>query len=72
MTRRTMGITQDPPPGFHPIHIVVRNGQVTLEGVVANTGDRTIAELQANGVPGAFSVTNNLISASEESKPRKR
>jgi osmotically-inducible protein OsmY len=50
----------------------VRNGQVTLEGVVANTGDRTIAELQANGVPGAFSVTNNLISASEESKPRKR
>lgn len=72
MTRRTMGITQDPPPGFHPIHIVVRNGQVTLEGVVANTGDRTIAELQANGVPGAFSVTNNLIAASEESKPRKR
>jgi len=72
MTRRTMGITQDPPPGFHPIHILVRNGQVTLEGVVDNTGDRTIAELQANGVFGAFSITNNLIAASEEGKPIKR
>ena len=72
MTRRTMGITQDPPPGFHPIHIIVKNGHVTLEGVVANTGDRTIAELQANSAPGAFSITNNLIAASEEGKPKKR
>lgn len=72
LTRGTMGITADPPPGFHPIHILVKNGQVTLEGVVANTGDRTIAEMQANGVFGAFSVTNNLIAASEEGKPKKR
>lgn len=68
---RTMGITQDPPPGFHPIHIIVKNGNVTLEGVVTNTADRTIAELQANG-SSAFSVTNNLIAASEEGKPKKR
>jgi osmotically-inducible protein OsmY len=33
---------------------------VTLEGVVANEGDKNIAGLQANGVPGVFSVTNNL------------
>lgn len=54
------GITNDPPPGWHPIHIIVKNGNVWLEGVVDSTGDRTIAELQANTVPGAFQVTNNL------------
>ena len=42
------------------IHIIVKNGNVTLEGVVANTMDRNIANLQANGVFGVFSVTNNL------------
>jgi osmotically-inducible protein OsmY len=56
-----MGITTDPPPGYHPIHIIVNNGKVTLEGVVDTIGDRTIAELQANSVPGAFEVTNNLL-----------
>jgi hypothetical protein len=54
------GITNNPPPGNHPVHIVVRNGNVTLEGVLLNAGDRTIAELQANGVSGVFSVTNNI------------
>ncbi len=43
------------------IHIIVKNGQVTLTGVVANTGDKNIANIQANGVPGVFSVTNNLV-----------
>lgn len=43
-----------------PIHIIVDNGKLTLEGVVANEGDKNIANIQANGVPGAFSVTNNL------------
>ena len=42
------------------IHIIVRNGNVTLEGVVANKGQRNVAFLEANGVSGAFSVTNNL------------
>jgi hyperosmotically inducible protein len=42
------------------IHIIVRNGNVTLEGVVANEGDRNIANVQANSVPGVFSVKNNL------------
>ena len=43
-----------------PIHIVVNNGNVTLEGVVANEGDKNIAGIQANSVPGVFSVKNNL------------
>jgi hyperosmotically inducible periplasmic protein len=42
------------------IHIVVKNGHVTLEGVVANAGDKNVAGIQANGVSGVFSVTNNL------------
>ncbi len=44
-----------------PIHIIVKNGNVTLEGVVANQMDRNIANIRANGVPGVFSVTNNLV-----------
>jgi hyperosmotically inducible periplasmic protein len=43
-----------------PIHIIVENGKVTLEGVVANEMQKTIAGAQANGVAGVFSVTNNL------------
>ena len=43
-----------------PIHIIVKNGNVTLEGVVANEADRNIANIQANGVSGVFSVKNNL------------
>ena len=43
-----------------PIHIIVKNGNVTLEGVVANQGDKNIADIQARSVPGVFSVTNNL------------
>ena len=43
-----------------PIHIIVKNGNVTLEGVVANEGDKNIANIQANGVSGVFSVKNNL------------
>ncbi len=43
-----------------PIHIIVKNGNITLEGVVANQMDKNIAGIRANAVPGAFSVTNNL------------
>jgi len=47
--------------GANPsIHIIVRNGKVTLEGVVANRMDSQLAYMAANGVPGVFSVTNNL------------
>src|SRR5216117_4037757 len=43
-----------------PIHIIVNNGHVTLEGVVARQMDKQIAEMQAKSVPNVFSVTNNL------------
>src|SRR5690349_7467160 len=43
-----------------PIHIIVENGNVTLEGVVARQMDKQVAEMQAKSVSGVFSVTNNL------------
>jgi hyperosmotically inducible protein len=43
-----------------PIHIIVNNGKVTLEGVVATEADKNLAGVKANGVGGVFSVTNNL------------
>jgi len=47
--------------GVNPsIHIVVNRGNVSLEGVVSTEGDSRIAYALANGVSGAFSVTNNL------------
>src|SRR5215467_220913 len=51
--------------GANPsIHIVVDNGRVTLEGVVSSRMDSQLAYMAANGVPGVFSVTNNLRIAS--------
>lgn len=43
-----------------PIHIIVKNGRVTLVGVVANQADKNIAGIVANEVPGVFNVTNDL------------
>jgi hyperosmotically inducible protein len=43
-----------------PIHIIVKNGHVTLEGVVDSAMDKNVANIRANAVPGVFSVTNNL------------
>jgi hyperosmotically inducible protein len=42
------------------IHIIVKNGNIRLEGVVANEADKNIAGIRANGVNGAFSVVNDL------------
>ena len=43
-----------------PIRIIVKNGHVTLEGVVDNEADKNLAGVRANSVPGIFSVANNL------------
>jgi len=43
-----------------PIHIIVKNGNITLVGVVATQADKDQAGIYANGVSGAFKVTNNL------------
>lgn len=42
------------------IHIIVKNGNVRLEGVVADEMDRNVAFIRANGVPGVFHVDNDL------------
>jgi hyperosmotically inducible periplasmic protein len=44
-----------------PIHIIVKNGNVTLEGVVANDFDKNFINVRANQVPNVFHVTNNLV-----------
>jgi osmotically-inducible protein OsmY len=43
-----------------PIHIVVNNGKVTLEGVVDSESDKNVAGIRAKEVPGTFGVQNNL------------
>jgi hyperosmotically inducible protein len=43
-----------------PIHIIVKNGNVTLEGAVGSKLDRQMAEFAARNVGLSFSVTNNL------------
>ena len=50
------------------IHIIVNNGNVTLEGVVDNDTDKNLANLRASQVPNVFSVKNNLTVAASEKK----
>lgn len=51
-----------------PIHIIVNNGHVTLEGVVDNEADKNVAGIRAKGVSNVFSVTNNLRVEKEKEK----
>ena len=60
VARAAGGITNDPPIGYHAIHIIVNNGNVTLTGVVDSDSDLAVAEMRANIVPGVFSVDNQL------------
>ena len=53
-----------------PIRIIVKNGHVTLEGVVDSKADRDVANIRAGAVPGVFSVTNHL--AIQNSSPGKK
>ena len=54
----------------NPIRITVINGHVILSGVVDNPSDKDVAGIQANTVPGVFSVTNNLQVAGQEQEKR--
>jgi hyperosmotically inducible protein len=55
-------------PGFEsyaiqaisPIRIIVKNGNITLEGAVASQVDKSVAVMAARSVPFVFSVTDNL------------
>jgi osmotically-inducible protein OsmY len=54
----------------NPIRITVVNGHVILSGVVDSQADKDVAGIQANTVPGVFSVTNNLQVAGQEQEKR--
>jgi hyperosmotically inducible protein len=43
-----------------PIHIIVKGGRVTLDGVVDSEADKGLAGMRANQVPDTFQITNNL------------
>lgn len=43
------------------IHIIVKNGNVTLVGIVDSEGDKNLANIRANGVPNVFSLKNELV-----------
>ena len=64
------GISNDPPMGYHPIAIIVKGGNVSLEGVIDNQGHKDMAGMNARQVGGVFSVTNNLqvLNPPEEKK----
>lgn len=66
--RMSGGITNYPPRGFQAIHIIVRNGNVILYGVVNRETDKAIAGIQANSTSGVFSVDNDLIVEGPASK----
>ena len=51
-----------------PIHIIVKNGRVDLQGIVRDQGDKDVAGIMANGVPGVFAVQNDL----QVEKPSKK
>ena len=53
------------------IRISVQNGHVELYGVVDSQGDKNLAFIRANGVPGVFSVKNYLQVANEPSEGQK-
>ena len=55
-----------------PIHIIVKGGKVTLDGVVDNETDKGLAGMRANQVPGTFEIINNLrVVKPSEGKPKK-
>ena len=56
-----------------PIHIIVRNGRIALEGVVDTESDKNLAGMRASTVPGTFAVTNNLrvLNSSNSGKKQK-
>ena len=43
-----------------PIHIIVKNGNVRLEGIVASEMDKDLINVRVHSVPGAFSIENDL------------
>lgn len=55
------GIGRYVPERAPSVRIIVENGRITLEGYVSNRSDSNLLNILANGIPGVFSVQNNLI-----------
>lgn len=55
-----------------PIRISVQNGHVELAGVVDTEADKNVAGIRANGVPGVFSVKNDLQVANRPTEKSQR
>ena len=66
------GVTSDPPPGFHPIRIIVNNGRVRLTGVVDNEADKCLAGIRAQSVPGMLSFDNDLAIVTDAKAHRRK
>lgn len=58
---RTTGLLKYFLPVNPPVRLIVEHGHITLEGSVATRSDSDLMYLTARGVPGTFSVTNNLV-----------
>jgi hyperosmotically inducible protein len=56
----------------NPIRITVINGHVILSGVVDSQADKNVAGIQANTVPGVFSVTNNIQVAGQQPEEKRQ
>ncbi len=54
---------QEPQPSMR---IIVDGGNIALEGFVSNRGDYNLANILASGIPGVFSVENNLVVGKEQ------
>jgi hyperosmotically inducible protein len=72
IARMAGGITADPPQGYNAIHIIVKNGNVALYGIVDRESDAAIADMQAKSTPGVFSVDNFLIVPQRPAKTDKK
>jgi len=54
------------------IHIIVKNGHVTLVGTVDNEMDKNVAEIRAKSVPNVFSVEDQLQVQSARTQTQSR
>jgi hyperosmotically inducible periplasmic protein len=44
-----------------PVRILVKNGDITLVGLVPSQADKDALNLRVNGIPNVFSVKNELV-----------
>ena len=55
---------------YHPIHIIVENGRLTLKGEVDSAMDKQLAYSRASSVPGLFAVDNQLQVTTQKARER--